>query len=226
MSAAGRATPAIARVAPGGATRSIVRRPALALQQRLLIITQVADGIPLDILATRYGVSRRAISRIHSCREQTWRAADAGVPYSSLCAHPAHFPLVDEALLAWFLRLRSAGLPVSRLALQVKAVALAGVHYPGAPFRASNGYIQRWRTRSGVRSIRLHGAGGAVNVETAEMQMKELRDKLIGVDPDLLLNMDEAALYYQLAPTNSYVLARHARETRGTALQHAKARLT
>lgn len=55
--------------------------------------------------------------------------------------------------------------------------------------------------------------------------MKELRDKLIGADPYLLLNMDEFALYYYLTPTNSYVLGRHARKTRGTALQHAKARL-
>jgi len=56
--------------------------------------------------------------------------------------------------------------------------------------------------------------------------MAELREKLIGIDSGLILNMDEAALFYQLAPTSSYVLSRDARETRGTALQSAEARIT
>jgi len=38
--------------------------------------------------------------------------------------------------------------------------------------------------------------------------------------------MDEAALFYQLAPSNSYVLERDAKEARGTELQPAKTQIT
>lgn len=111
---------------------------------------------------------------------------------------------------------------MSRLALQI----LARVHCPRESFRASNGYIQSWRMLSGVRNVHFHGAGRAGNAEMAETQMKKLRDKLIGVDPDLVFNIVGAVLYYRFVSTGSYVLARHTRETRGTALQHAKGRLT
>jgi len=56
--------------------------------------------------------------------------------------------------------------------------------------------------------------------------MAVLREKMVGMDPDLILNMDEAALFYHLAPTKSYVLEFDARGTRGTALQSAKDRIT
>jgi len=56
--------------------------------------------------------------------------------------------------------------------------------------------------------------------------MAALRKKLVGIEPGLILNMDEAAIFYQLAPTDWNVLSRDARETRGTALQSAKARIT
>jgi len=55
--------------------------------------------------------------------------------------------------------------------------------------------------------------------------MVELRAKIAGMDPDMVFNMDEAALFYQLAPTRSYELEQEARTMRGTPLQRAKARL-
>jgi len=56
--------------------------------------------------------------------------------------------------------------------------------------------------------------------------MAELREKMVGLDPECILNMDEAALFYQLAPTYSYVLECDAKETRGTELHRAEARVT
>jgi len=122
--------------------------------------------------------------------------------------------------------MREEGILVARFSLQVKAGSLAAALYQGIEFGASNGYLERWRKRHAVRSIRLHGSGGGARDPMTEIKMAALREKLVGIDPGLILNMDEAALFYQLAPTNSCVLSRDARETRGTALQSAKARIT
>jgi len=56
--------------------------------------------------------------------------------------------------------------------------------------------------------------------------MAKLKQKMVGLDPECILIKDEAALFYQLAPTCSYVLECDARETRGTELQRSKARVT
>jgi len=125
-----------------------------------------------------------------------------------------------------FLRMREEGIPVFRFALQVTAGSLAAALYPGIEFCASNGYEERRRKRHAVGSIRLHGSGGGARDPTTEIKMEALRKNLVGIDPGLILNMVEAAIFYQLAPTNSYVLSHDARETRGTALQSAKERIT
>jgi len=209
-----------------GAARVIARRGKTSIQQRILLITQVADKVPTAVLADRYGVSKRTVNRHYEHRESTWAAASRGVPHWSTCAHDGKFPLVDRALFDWFIRVRGSGLPVSRLALQVRAGELSGTLHPGVSFQASNGYVERWRKRNAIRSVRLHGAGGTASAASVEIEMAQLREKLTGVHPSLIINMDEAALFYQLAPTKSYVLSRDARIVRGTALQRAKARIT
>lgn len=202
------------------------RHKTLTLEQRILLVTQAQDGVSRAVLADRYGVDRRTVRRVYAQRETHWESSAAGVSPSSQCTRASRFRTVCQELFEWFVRARTGGPPVSRLALQVRASALAQRHYPGVAFNASNGLIERWRTRRGVRGICLHGSGGAVDTDTAAAQVEELREKLVGVDPDPTLNMDEAAVFYQLAPTNSYVLSRDARQTRGTAPQRAKARVT
>ena len=59
----------------------------------------------------------------------------------------------------------------------------------------------------------------------AEQKKVDLQAKIAGMDLDMVFNVDEAALFYQLAPTRFYVLEQEARTMRGTLLQWAKARL-
>lgn len=222
-----RGAPGIA--APGAPRGERPRRASLTIQQKQLLITQVDDKVPRDVLAQRYGISKRTIHSVSARRREVWAAAAAGAPSFARCVQPCRFPLVNSLLFEWFLRIRTMGrktMPLSRLALSVKARELAQRHYPGQDFSASNGFIDRWARRHGVRSIHLHGSGGGVDIVEGETRMAELRAKMVGLDPDCILNMDEAALFYQLAPTRSYVMDCDARETRGTAMQTAKARIT
>jgi len=142
-----------------GAAQVIARRLKTSIQQRLLLITQEADKVPTAVLADRYGVSKRTVTRHYEHRESTWVAASRGVPHWSTCAHNGKFPLLDRALFDWFIRVRGSGLPVSRLALQVRAGELSGTLYPGVSFQTSNGCVERWRKRNAIRSVRLNGAG-------------------------------------------------------------------
>ena len=60
--------------------------------------------------------------------------------------------------------------------------------YPGIKFGATNGYLERWRKRHAVRSIRLHGSGGGARDPMTEIKMAALREKLVGIDPGHILN--------------------------------------
>jgi len=74
-------------------------KTTLTLQQRLLLITQMKDKFSVDVLAQRYGVTERAVSKPFTRRENVWRAASAGVPHGFRTARPPRFPLVDAKLL-------------------------------------------------------------------------------------------------------------------------------
>ena len=86
--------------------------------------------------------------------------------------------------------------------------------------------MDRRKKRHNVKNIHVHGSGGATDMVEGEKRTAMGRATMVGMDPELILNMDEAALFYELAPTKSYILECDSRETRVTALQSAKARIT
>jgi len=69
------------------------KKTVLSLQQRVLIITQVQDKVPLDVLAANYSISERGVRVILSRREQVWRLASEGMPHSFRAATVSAFPL-------------------------------------------------------------------------------------------------------------------------------------
>lgn len=122
--------------------------------------------------------------------------------------------------------MRGLVLPVSRLALQAYSGEHSGTLYPGVCFQASNGYVERWRRGNAIRSVRPQGAGGIACAASVHINIAQLREKLIGVHTYLVINLDEAALLHQFAPTKLLVLLRDARTVGGVALQRAEARIT
>jgi len=136
------------------------------LGEKLLLITQVADRVPHETLALRYGVTKRPIYGVWAGRSKTWDAAGRGVPLRAHCVQVCRFPLIDRLLYEWFMRIRSMGrktMPISLIALQVKPSQLARLHYPAASFSASNGFVDRWVKRYSIRSVHLHGSGGGID---------------------------------------------------------------
>jgi len=203
--AAAIAAPAVPAVAAPAAPSAQRRdRGKLMLGEKLLVITQVADRVPRETLALRYGVTKRAIYGVWAGRSKTWDAAARGVPLRAHCVQVCRFPLIDKLLYEWFMRIRSMGrktMPISRIALQVKASQLARLHYPAASFSESNGFVDRWVKRHSIRSVHLHGSGGGIDLVEGKRRMDELREKMVGLDPECILSMDEAALFYLPTPT-------------------------
>lgn len=167
--------PGAPEVAAAGASRGErPRRASLTIQQKQLLITQVDDKVPRDVLAQRYGISKRTVHSVSARRQEVWAAAAAGAPSFARCVQPCRFPLVNSLLFDWFYRIRTMGrktMPLSRLALSVKARELAQRHYPEKDFAASNGFVDRWARRHGVRNIHLHGSGGGVDTVEGKARM-------------------------------------------------------
>ena len=79
---------------------------------------------------------------------------------------------------------------------------------PKKKFKASKGQFEKFKSRSGIHSIRIKGESASANEDAAKEfpnQLKELMEKL-GVTKDQVFNADETALMWKMLPTRSYVL--------------------
>jgi len=84
--AAAVAAPAVPAVAAPAAPFAQCRnRGKIMLDEKLLLITQVADRVPRETLALRYGVTKREIYGVWAERIKTWDAVARGVPLRALC---------------------------------------------------------------------------------------------------------------------------------------------
>jgi len=121
------------------------KKKVLSLQQRLLLITQVQNKVPLDVLAARSGITERGVRMIFSRRKQVWRPASGGVLHRLRAAQASTFQLVAAKLYDWFTRVRKEGSmqsPISLLTLKTRAGLYASEFYPNRPFKASNSIFE------------------------------------------------------------------------------------
>lgn len=154
--------------------------------------------MPHKARAARNGISHRTIHSIYTRRKEVLAAVDGGSPSFSRCVQPCRFPFVHELLYQCFPRVRCMAcknMPLSRLALFIEARDFAQRHDPWAPFQSSNGFVDLWVRLHLMKSIHLLRTGGGVDLIEGETRMTALREKMVRMDPDCIVNMDEAALF-------------------------------
>ena len=95
LAAAAIAAPAVPAVASPAAPSTQRRdRGKLMLDEKLLLVTQVADRVPRETLALRYAVTKRAIYGVWAGWRRTWDAAALSLPLRAHCLQVCRFPLV------------------------------------------------------------------------------------------------------------------------------------
>ena len=75
------------------------------------------------------------------------------------------FQDIDSAMLEWFRMARSKNIPVSGPTLQAKAVAVAE-QMQLENFKASNGWLEKFKTRYKIKGMTVSGESGEVREET------------------------------------------------------------
>jgi Tc5 transposase DNA-binding domain len=149
------------------------KRAVLTNAQRKAIISAVAAGAPQARMASEYGITVSAVSKICS-RKRKYVAA----PDEARTTKGALFAEVDEALVLWTRRVRAANIPVSVAIVQEKAKAFAAQLAARLPdddarktrlqrFTASTGYVQNWMSRNALSAMRMHGESAGVDTAAA-----------------------------------------------------------
>ncbi|CAF2142131.1 unnamed protein product [Rotaria magnacalcarata] len=108
-----------------------------------------------------------------------------------------------------FYNLRGINIPISGPVLQQYARDIAQQLDECTNFRASNGWLDRFRTRYNIQFRPICGEARAVDPSTVDDWKGRLHSIIEHYDPCNIFNMDETSLFYKLMPDRSLVIDRN-----------------
>ena len=127
---------------------------------------------------------------------------------------------LDVAVFTWFKNVRSNNIPVNGIIIKEKALSLAK-SLELTDFRASDGWLDKWKQRHNVTFKALSGEGNAVTPEmTASWSVTYLPTILSKYELKDIYNANEFGLFYQALPDKSL----HYKGERCNGGKHSKVR--
>lgn len=114
--------------------------------------------------------------------------------------------VINDAVYDWFVLQRSKRIPISGQILQEYARKVAADMDNDSNFKASNGWLERFRARHNIQFRIISGEAAAVNDETVDDWKARLPNILQDYHPTDVYNCDETGLFFKLKPDRSLML--------------------
>ncbi|CAF2766906.1 unnamed protein product [Rotaria sp. Silwood2] len=117
---------------------------------------------------------------------------------------------LDQKVYEWFVAQRSKTIPISGPLLQERARQIRQeLGGPNADdFKASNGWLEKFRKRHGIQYRTICGESAAVDLTTVDEWKKRLSTIIDKYDPNDIYNADETGLFFKALPNRSLVTAK------------------
>ena len=151
------------------------KRSVLSIKDKQIIISRLDKGEKGTNLAPEFGISKQQISDIRKNKDKILKFTDnietsEGLKRKSLKL--ANDERLDQALYTWFIQQRSTGTPISGPLLQEKAkhfsMQLNGESADHESFKASTGWLDKFKNRHGIRNLSIQGEKLSAAEETVE----------------------------------------------------------
>ena len=182
------------------------KRQELDLKTRYEVI-KFSDANPQEStrkLAEKFSCGRTQIQRILLKRVEIVAAFEANASSDTKRSRQGKNVEIDSALLEWFRKARSKNIPISGPILQEKALQIAkALDVAPSEFKASNGWLDRFKNRNGIKPRFISGEAGDVSKTPVDSWKKRLPDVLHGWELENIWNMDETGQFFRDLPNKS-----------------------
>lgn len=161
----------------------------------------------VDIINTSAGQSQRQLAEKFNCGKTQIhsilkRKADILEQWESnmnshrkrICKRPLQE--LEDDLSAWFNDCRARLIPLSGPMIQQKALLLAKKNKI-SDFKASNGWLDRFKKAQCISYKSISGERGDVNLEQCEEWKSRLPSLVEGYNPSDIYNLDETGIFYR-----------------------------
>jgi hypothetical protein len=109
---------------------------------------------------------------------------------------------LETLLVQWLQQMRSENIPINRPVLREKATKIA-LNLKIENFKASNGWLGRFKMHHGITCEFVCGESGSVGEETVEHWKESLPNLLQDYEPRNIFNADETGPFYNLLPNKT-----------------------
>ncbi|KAJ3018432.1 hypothetical protein NUW54_g336 [Trametes sanguinea] len=114
------------------------------------------------------------------------------------------YPAVEQMMDLWLVPALSSNIVLSGEVLRQKWKSFAdrcGIS-PDQQLQLSNGWLDRFKKRHGLREFKRHGEAASASAETVEQERQRIQKLILehGYQPCDIYNMDETGLFYGLPP--------------------------
>lgn len=129
----------------------------LTLHEKALIIQELKCGASVTSLSRKYAVAKSTICRIKNHGEVILSAVSSteSGPGKRRTLRESKHPEMEKKLYKWFLSKRKQSVSVSGDMIKEKAKALHADITDSVEFSASDGWLQRFKQRFGIRCLKM-----------------------------------------------------------------------
>ena len=114
---------------------------------------------------------------------------------------------LDDLLIEWIKKARAYNCIITGPIIQEVATKLATQHLDIQQFKASNGWLEMFRSRNEIVYKVLQGERASAPVRTAEEFKENLPELLAQFDPSNIFNDDEVGLFYEQTGRRTLLMA-------------------
>jgi len=206
------------------------KQVCVSVEEKLRAIKRIDGGESAKKIALELGVGTSTVSDWRKNRQKIEKWCSSQSSGSAIkvrkSMHKGKHVEVEEALFLWHEHLRGKGVPVAGPMLQEKALHFKReIEGEDGEFTASDGWLDRWKKRYGIRQLSLSGEALSANKD-AVPEFKTLLFSILdkeGISGDQLYNCDETSLNFKMLPTKTLASKK---ETSAPGYKKSKERVT
>ncbi|CAF1535025.1 unnamed protein product [Rotaria sordida] len=186
-------------------------RRDLTLAEKVELIRKNEQNVPYRKLAGEYKISIGSVSNIVKRKVEYIENYEQNENSNKKRNLRDEFSQqLDQKVYEWFVQQRSKNIPISGPLLQEQArqirQQLGGSN--ADDFKASNGWLKKFRKRHGIQYRTINGESASVDPATVDEWKKRLVVMIDKYNPNDIYNADETGLFFKALPNRSLVTAK------------------
>jgi len=188
------------------------KRKAITLETKYQVISKRAKGEKPSDLMQEYGLASSTISTILKQKEKIIAEYESNEDnggrrnQKTTKIKPSSYKDIDSAVEEWFRQtITIHNVVIGGPEIQAQAMKYAGfLSHP--EFKASNGWLQRFRERNSISFKTIVGEAGLVDKVVTDHYLNEVLPGLLACyEPQNIYNADETALFYRAQPAKTMI---------------------